>query len=255
MAIKVSNQITFTEINKIIEIKEYYATTRKPELQGTEVWTTDIPSMTPTNKYLWNYEETIYSLRDPERTGAVIIGVYGEKGQDGIGISAIDNYYCVTTEPSLPDPPVWVDAVPELSPTNKYLWNYEVITYTNNDTKQTEPAIIGAYGDSGADAVDFQIYSVDGFEFGDSLTSIELKTATIKDGNVITSGVTYQWYWWNNGSTLDDKYEIIPNATSSTLTVDVTDLYALAGLKCKMTYDEIPMAFAIGSIFMRQIPI
>ena len=36
-----------------------------------------------------------------------------------------------------------------MSPTNKYLWNYETITYTNNTTKDTEKRVIGVYGDKG----------------------------------------------------------------------------------------------------------
>ena len=80
MAIKVSNQITFTEIKKIIKINEYYTTTETPELQGNEYWSANIPSMTKTNKYLWNYEETVYSIGDSDNTDPVIIGVYGEAG-------------------------------------------------------------------------------------------------------------------------------------------------------------------------------
>lgn len=91
-------------------------------------------------------------------------------------------------------------------------------------------------GADGTDAVDFQIYSVDGFEFGDSLASITLKTAAFQGGNAITSGATYRWLWWNSGSTLSDKYEVISNATSSTLQVNVSDPYALTSLKCEMKY-------------------
>lgn len=94
-------------------------------------------------------------------------------------------------------------------------------------------------GYDGTDSVDFQIYSVDGFEFSDILPSIQLKTAAFQGGNTITSGATYQWYWWNRGSIATDKYELISDATSSTLTVKVSDPHALASLKCVMHYDGI----------------
>lgn len=94
-------------------------------------------------------------------------------------------------------------------------------------------------GYDGTDAVDFQIYSVDGFEFGDTLSSIQLKTAAFQGGNTITSGATYKWYWWNRGSTATDKYELISGATSSTLTVNISDQHALANLKCVMSYGGI----------------
>lgn len=94
-------------------------------------------------------------------------------------------------------------------------------------------------GHDGTDAIDFQIYSVDGFEFSDRLESIKLKTIVLHGGSVVTSGAYYQWFWWNRGSTLDDKYEAISGATSPELTVNIDDTYALASLKCQMTYDNI----------------
>lgn len=117
------------------------------------------------------------------------------------------------------------------------------IIVTTNDSEQfvfekyiTFVKSIAGY--DGTDAVNFQIYSVDGFEFNDGLTSIELKTIAFQGGNIIESGATYQWKWWNNESTLDDKYENISGATSSTFIVNVSDQYAFTSLKCEMTYDE-----------------
>ena len=169
------------------------------------------------------------------------VSLWAKYGADGKGISSITNYYTTTT--STDDTPSnWGISVPELTPENKYLWNYEYILYTDGTSTTTTPAIIGAYGDSGAngiDAIDFQIYSVDGFEFNDTLTSITLKTVAISGGSVISSGATYQWYWWNSLSSLSDKYEIISDETSSSLVVDINDAHALAGLKCEMTYGGI----------------
>ena len=245
MAIKTSNQITFVEQKKILEIKEWYLATYKSDnvTLNTVGWTEDVQIIDEVNKYLWKYEEVIYSLGPSEVSNPVIIGFYGNgssgDGSSGIGISSIKNYYYLTQTPELPENPLWSETVLMLTPVDKYLWNYEEIAYTNGSSVQFDPIIIGVYGDSGTNSIDFQIYSVNGFEFNDSLTSIVLKTAAIKDGNIITSNIEYQWYWWNNGSTLDDKYEAIPNETSSTLTVNATDLYAFAGIKCKMAYNEV----------------
>ena len=237
MAIKVSNQITFTEHKKIKEIKEWYLASPKSSgvTVNTNGWTSNVQTIDKTNKYLWNYEETIYSIGDSDITTPVIIGVYGA---DGKGISSVTNYYTTTTNADT-QPSNWSTNVPALTPTNKYLWNYEYILYTDGTHTTTTEAIIGAYGDSGADAVDFQIYSVDGFEFNDSLTSITLQTVAIQNGSVIQSGTTYQWMWWNSESTKTDKYENISGATSSSLTVQAIDLHAFASLKCKMQYDGI----------------
>lgn len=239
MAIKTSNQITFTEQKKILEIKEWYLATSQSENITIESdgWTEEVQTINKTNKYLWNYEEVIYSIGSSDISEPVIIGFYG-KGEDGKSILNIKNYYQITTDTTVPTS--WLESVPMIDSINKYLWNYEVITYTVGDPTETEPAIIGVYGDSGTDAVDFQIYSVDGFEFDDNLTSIELKTIAFQNGKIIDQDMaTYQWLWWNHGSTLSDKYEDISGATSSILTVNVTDSYALTSLKCKMTYDGI----------------
>lgn len=87
--------------------------------------------------------------------------------------------------------------------------------------------------------VDFQIYSVDGFEFNDNLNSIELRTIASKNGQAIITGASYQWKWWNGESTEDDKYEPIVDATSSTLIVNSLDFFAFSSLKCELTYENV----------------
>lgn len=245
MAIKSSNQITFTEHKKIVEIKEYYLATSKNEgiTTSTSGWTTDIQTIDYTNKYLWNYEEVIYSIGSSDVSEPVIIGFYG-KGDTGKGISNIVNYYQITQNLVAPELPTgsdmhgWSDqasTASNLSPTNKYLWNYEAIIYTDGSTTITDPAIIGVYGDSGADAITFEIYSSYGFMFKEDLQSIELKIAAFKGGEPI-SGATYKWEWWND--TLNSGaggYSSI--TTEQSLTVSESEEYAFANLRCTMTYN------------------
>ena len=99
MAIKTSNQITFTEQKKIIEIKEWYLATSKSEnvTRDTQGWTTEIQTINIDKKYLWNYEEVIYSIGSSDLSDPIIIGFYG-KGDDGRSISNIKNYYFHLTE-------------------------------------------------------------------------------------------------------------------------------------------------------------
>ena len=174
-------------------------------------------------------------------SGVALWAKYGATGDAGKGISAILNYYATTKTTDAPQDSDWQLNKPknDLSPEYKYLWNYEEIQYTKGDPTVTDPAIIGAYGDSGTGSVDFQIYSTDGFEFSEDVSSIELKTVAFYGGQKITSGVTYQWKWWNTESTADDKYENIENAYSSTLTVQSTDAHAYSSLKCVMSYNGI----------------
>lgn len=165
--------------------------------------------------------------------------LWAKYGVDGLSITDVKNYYLTTLVPEFPENPEWKDNAPLLSPENRYLWNYEKIIYNDDSSTSTEPAIIGVYVDAGTSTVDFQIYSVDGFQFSENVNSITLKTAAFYGGNAIESGATYQWKYWNTNSTLEDKYENITDATSSSLVVDDTDSYAFSSLKCEMTYDGI----------------
>ena len=248
MAIKSSNQITFTEHKKIVEIKEWYLATSTGAGITTETvgWTTDMQTIDYTNKYLWNYEEVIYSIGSSDISEPVIIGFYG-KGDAGKGIANIVNYYQITQDLIAPETPSvdssssWSDTsiVTNLSPTNKYLWNYESIIYTDGTTTNTDPAIIGVYGDSGANAIAFEIYSIHGFIFKEDLTSIELKIAAFDGGEAITNA-TYTWEWWNDSlNNGDGGYSVIIQDTPEQfIIINESDEYAFASLKCTMSYNS-----------------
>lgn len=254
MAIKRSNQITFTEQKKIIELKEWYLATHLEDgvTRETEGWTTTAQSVNSVKQYLWNYEEIIYSIGPSDVSEPVLIGMYGT-GADGKGITDILNYYGVTQEPELPDeiPDIfWTDnltAIEALSSKNKYLWNYEKILYTDGSSMVGDPMIIGVYGDSGEDAITFQIYSPSGFEFKNSideseqLTSIELMLAAFKGSDPLNDA-TYTWSYWD--ATLNDgagdyvNIEGYVDTTETSFIVNNTDSYAFASLKCTMSYNE-----------------
>ena len=105
--------------------------------------------LTSTNQYLWNYEETIFSNGKNKQTEPCIIGTYSEDGKNGVGISGIAEKYAVSNSNETA-PTDWKDAVPKMTATNKYLWNYEIISYTDGSTPHTtKPRVIGVYGDKG----------------------------------------------------------------------------------------------------------
>ena len=142
--------------NGIKSIVEHYQVSTSNSTAPTS-WVTTVPSMSPTNKYLWNYETITYTDNTTKDTEKRVIGVYGDKGNKGDkgdtgatgnGIKSIVEHYQVSTSNTTP-PTSWATTVPSMSPTNKYLWNYETITYTNNATKDTEKRVIGVYGDKG----------------------------------------------------------------------------------------------------------
>lgn len=73
---------------------------------------------------------------------------------DGVGIKSITRYY--TTNNQAEDVTVagqnWSTKPATVTADNKYMWSYDVITYTNDTSLVTEPAVIGARGDDGLDA-------------------------------------------------------------------------------------------------------
>ena len=75
-------------------------------------------------------------------------GSKGDTGATGNGISSITYYYAKTTTQTAPSS-VTSTTIPELSATERYLWQKEVIAYTDG-TSKTTTALIGVYGDTGA---------------------------------------------------------------------------------------------------------
>ena len=177
-------------------ITEYYLISSTKTGITTELsgWSTSIPTMTATNKYLWNYEKFTFTDNTTATTTPKIIGIYGDKGATGAtgpqgpqgnagatgpqgpqgatgpkgpqgatgatgpqgatgnGIKSITNYYLATASGSGVSASTsgWTTTVQAITMSKKYLWNYEVVTYTNGSTYQSAPCIIGAYGDKGA---------------------------------------------------------------------------------------------------------
>ncbi|MFR5287681.1 MAG: phage tail protein [Mediterraneibacter gnavus] len=177
-------------------ITEYYLISSTKTGITTELsgWSTSIPTMTATNKYLWNYEKFTFTDNTTATTTPKIIGIYGDKGTTGAtgpqgpqgnagatgpqgpqgatgpkgpqgatgatgpqgvtgnGIKSITNYYLATASGSGVSASTsgWTTTVQAITASKKYLWNYEVVTYTNGSTYQSAPCIIGAYGDKGA---------------------------------------------------------------------------------------------------------
>lgn len=149
----------------IAGVQEYYAR----HTSGTTApssWSTTPPTLTSTYRYMWNYEIITYTNGDTKETAKRVIGVYGNTGltggtgpagpegpagETGNGISSITNYYLATSASSgvTTSTSGWTVAVQNVSADKKYLWNYEVIAYTNGDTDTSTPMIIGAYGDAG----------------------------------------------------------------------------------------------------------
>ena len=73
-------------------------------------------------------------------------------GENGKGIDSITNYYLayasntgVTTSTS-----GWTQQIQNVSKSKPYLWNYETVSYNDNTSIDTTPAVIGMYSEDGS---------------------------------------------------------------------------------------------------------
>lgn len=73
---------------------------------------------------------------------------------DGVGIKSIKRYYTTSdqSEGVTTGGQNWSTKPTTVTADKNYMWSYDVITYTNDTSLVTEPAVIGARGDDGLDA-------------------------------------------------------------------------------------------------------
>ncbi len=220
--------------------EKYLATTVSSGVTtATSGWTDAIQTIDASKRYLWNYEIITYTDGITTSTTPVIIGVFGSTGATGKGIKSVTEYYLASTESSgiTASTTGWTTTIQELSDINKYLWNYELITYTDNTTTTIDPIIIGVYGDTGApgrpgsDAVTFQIYSSNGYALSINTPTVTLQTFAYIGDIAITAGATYQWYIYN-----DTGWSAISGGTNAYLTITREDVAFSKSYMCKMTF-------------------
>lgn len=119
--------------------------TRNGIYMGTLVWDNNYPSPV-FDDYTW-----VKVKGEDGEDGED--GTNGTNGNDGRGITSITEYYLATSASSgvTTSTSGWTTTIQTITNTNKYLWNYELVTYTDNTTAVTSPIIIGVYGDKGQD--------------------------------------------------------------------------------------------------------
>lgn len=141
----------------IQSVVDYYACNNSPTSAPTTGWSTNVPTLTSNNPYLWNYEVITYTDGDDDTTPEQMIG---SLGADGKGIQSITDYYAVAASGDAPTDGDWGDSPPSVLTSDKpYLWNKEVITYTDGNSR-TAISIIGARGGDGSPGAPGQSASI-----------------------------------------------------------------------------------------------
>lgn len=211
---------------------------------STSGWTTTMQSTTTSNKYLWCYQKITYTNSTTSNTTPVIIGTHGATGSTGAtgkGISSVTNYYLTTSSASgvTTSTSGWGTTPTATTTTNKYIWCYQKIKYTDNSTSNTTPAIIGTHGATGAtgaagaDAISLSITSSNGTVFKNSTGSTVLTAhvykggveQTITDAGVCGSLGSIKWYKGTSTTAV---------ATAKTLTVSASEVTNTAAYTCQL---------------------
>lgn len=93
-----------------------------------------------------------FSDGDSENVGNIIgpQGVQGPKGDKGVGIKKITDYYALSssnTDKAFGQ--VWLTTPPTMTAEKKYLWHWQRTDYTDGSFYSTEKGVIGVYGEQG----------------------------------------------------------------------------------------------------------
>ena len=168
--------------NGINDVQEYYLWTTSASLTGAQNdhanssdpasvsytddtrWRTDwyASPNSKTYRYLWNFEIITYTVDStPYRTSPALIGTIGE---DGRGIESVTEKYLwhtsntgITTSNYTTFTWYTADQLPAPTGDQKYLWNYESVVYTDNETPvDSTPIVISIKGDKGVDGKNYQ---------------------------------------------------------------------------------------------------
>ena len=215
---------------------------------STSGWTDTMQTTDTTKKYLWSYQVISYSNNTTSNTVPTIIGTHGAtgstgaKGDDGVSVTNVKNKYLassantdVTTSTS-----GWTDTMQTTDTTKKYLWSYQVISYSNNTTSNTVPTIIGTHGATGAkgdpgdDAITLTYTTSNGTVFKNS-SGTSVCTAhvfqggvekSITDAGVVAGGLgSIKWYKAGSATAI---------ATAKSITVSADDVTNTLAYTCQL---------------------
>lgn len=176
-----------------------------------------IPPHLDGSDYLWNYEE----CRDEHeglisRSGKTCIGYFpkdGEPGKNGKGIKSITEYYQVGTERKPADisistdgttvtiPSGWEKTMDTTTPDNRFVWNQEVIEYSDGTYSVTAVHLAGAQGDKGDPGED----GVDGVD-GNGMEYIYMRTEGSKAPNAPSTNGSTPTGWTKEPSGVNAEY-------------------------------------------------
>lgn len=234
--------------NGITSITYFYATTTTQTAPSAQsITSTTIPSLTPTNKYLWQKEVIDFSDSTvADKTTVSLLGVYGDNGATGTGIESITEEYYLSTSKTTQTGGSWVTTPPTWE-YGKYIWTRSKIVYKNpSSTSYTTPVCSSeweavdelskitktANGESVLKLEECGDYEFDKFEMygntkqqtyqGYNLYNMQIvsqvsgvSASVDKDGYLVLNGVPTKQ--WDKPSVMIDIYNVIESNQKYTM--------------------------------------
>lgn len=184
-----------------------YAISASGTSAPTSGWNTEVQTATTDKPYLWTRTTVVYS--DGTSTISYSVGYKGKDGEDGISITSITEYYLASPKSSgITSSDLISTEIPEITETNKFLWNCEVVNFSDGtSSEKTTPVIIGVYGATGKTGVG--ITSVTSLYYcSDKASTPDKPTTPITD---ITANVYNAWSKTVSNATSEYKYYFMCN--------------------------------------------
>ena len=207
-----SKEITFLNVNDgakgdtgngVVSTENYYlvSTNKTGITSETTGWIKDTPQVaTPTNKYHWHYHIDIYSNGTRKETIPAIIGIYGDKGADGVGINSSSIMYGISTSATI-QPTNWTEAMP-VAKQGEYLWKRTITDYTDPTKSDTIELTYNYQGKDGTPGTSLTVSKTE-YQAGTSGTVAPTGTWTI----AIPTVADGQFLWMK--ATMSDNSTII----------------------------------------------
>lgn len=136
---------------------------------------------------------------------------------NGKGIASIADKWAVSSSNSTA-PTTWYDSPQTMTVTNRYEWHYQIITFNDTSTLNTDAAVVGVYGDTG-DADHMYIKWSDAYPTQDAdmlnYPSNYIGVCTTTADTAPTAYTDYEWFLYK-GSTGDTGTGIVSVTLDST---------------------------------------
>lgn len=185
------------------------------------------------------YEVTVSNVQDGRNGQDGEPGEPGPAGDSGNGIEHTTKYYLASAsiDGVTPDTEGWTTTMQMMTTSKRYLWSYEVTTYTNGSVSTMIPIIMGTHGDTGPAGESGQdgqmLYATCG-----TAGATAAKVAILAEGNlVLKAGATVAVRFTNANTAANPTLSISGLAAKAIYTQGVPYAYWSAGSTVVFTYD------------------